>query len=319
MLTNVKRYLCWSTSFFMKQILKIGRVVMFSTVMRMLIGMVLLFTIYIGVQQLLGDVMRSLGVRADVMLCTMHLVPSLAVIAMYVLICGVYESRSVHELSVDTMGINLVCGLCWGVLLQAVVFATIWLFGGIKVYSVNSPQVMFQSLCMAISSAVLWEVLCRGVLFRLLEEKLGTHIAVVISSLVFGLMHLHNPGSSLWISLNLALQAGLLLSLAYVYSRSLWFPIAIHMAWNFVQSGIFGVNLSGKLSSPALLNVQLLGNDWLTGGSFGPEASLQATLVCVVTSLVLYRLSVRKDRLVKAWWVRRRNGFLESESQERFL
>ena len=178
---------------------------------------------------------------------------------------------------------------------------------------------MLPAFSLAFSAAVFEEIVCRGVLFRLLEEKLGSYIAIVVSALIFGMLHMANPGASIWIALALALQAGVLLSVAYVYSRSLWFPIAIHFAWNFVQSGIFGANLSGNEMNVSLLTTHIEGSEWVTGGVFGIEASVQATVVCLIMSITLLVLSIKKKRIVAPWWVQKRNGFLQSESQSRFL
>lgn len=59
-----------------------------------------------------------------------------------------------------------------------------------------------------------------------------------------------------------------MLGAAYIYSRSLWLPIAIHFAWNFMQTGIFGAVTSGNDNTPGLLTKQLTGTEWLPGGGF---------------------------------------------------
>jgi len=74
---------------------------------------------------------------------------------------------------------------------------------------------------------------------------------------------------------------------------------AIHFAWNFTQSGIFGVITSGKSMDKSLLTTKIEGIEWFTGGQFGPEGSIQATLFCLVATIVLVLLSHKQHKIIK--------------------
>ena len=115
-------------------------------------------------------------------------------------------------------------------------------------------------------------------------------------------MHISNPNSSLNAGIGLAIQAGLLLGAAYIYSRNLWFPIAIHFAWNFTQSAIFGANVSGNAISKTLVISKIEGADWFTGGQFGPEGSIQATVFCLIATIILLVLSHKEGKIIKPYW-----------------
>ena len=114
-------------------------------------------------------------------------------------------------------------------------------------------------------------------------------------------MHLANPHSSIVAALGLAIQAGLLLAAAYIFSRNLWFPIAIHFAWNFTQSGIFGVSTSGNNMGTSLLTTKIEGAEWFTGGQFGPEGSIQATVFCLIATIVLMLFNHKQRRIIKLY------------------
>lgn len=288
-------------------------------VTRMIVGLVVITAAYLGCQLLVFELGNLFYLSSDAVNFFVSMVSPIVAVLVYIVLYGVYEKRFVHELSIKTMGINLFFGLTWGILLQLVVFFVIALFGKIEVIAINDFSSLLPAFLLAFSSAIFEEIVCRGVLFRLLEEKLGSYVAIIVSSLVFGLLHITNPNASFWIAITLSLQAGFLLSIAFVYSRSLWFPIAIHFAWNFVQAGIFGVNLSGNEINVSLLTTYIEGNTWVTGGNFGIEASVQATLVCLIMSVILLLLSIKKKRIIAPWWIQKRNGFLLSESQQRFL
>ena len=123
------------------------------------------------------------------------------------------------------------------------------------------------------------EVMFRGVLFRWIDEKFGFAAALIASALVFGLVHISNPGATWWSSVAIAIEAGLLLGAAYKYSGTLWLPIGIHWAWNFSQGNIFGFEVSGGDAGATLLIPYVDGPELLTGGDFGAEASIIAVVL----------------------------------------
>jgi membrane protease YdiL (CAAX protease family) len=148
-------------------------------------------------------------------------------------------------------------------------------------------------LAVAFAAAVLEELLLRAVLFRLLEEATGTTIAVIVSAIVFGLLHGLNPGATPLSTAAIAIEAGVLLALAYALTHNLWLAIGIHMAWNFTEGSVFGAAVSGGAQSQSLVRSVISGPDWLSGGAFGPEASIVSVAVCLLASLAIGTLIVR--------------------------
>jgi uncharacterized protein len=145
----------------------------------------------------------------------------------------------------------------------------------------------------------------RGILFRLLEQNLGTWIAVALSALAFGFAHWKNPGATLWSSLAIALEGGVLLAALYAATRSLWIPIGIHWAWNLLEGPVFGAAVSGN-SVGALARGVLTGPTWLTGGEFGPEAGLPALIVGGVLGGLAIAWMIRRGEVRPPPWVRSR-------------
>jgi membrane protease YdiL (CAAX protease family) len=147
--------------------------------------------------------------------------------------------------------------------------------------------------------AVAEELVFRAVLFRIIEQWIGTWLALAASALVFGLLHLANPGATLFGALAIAVEAGVMLGAAYALTRTIWFAVGIHLAWNFVQGGVFGATVSGTASTfQSLIRGAIAGPDLLTGGGFGPEASVPAIGVGVVAAVVLLILTVRRGRIM---------------------
>jgi len=149
------------------------------------------------------------------------------------------------------------------------------------------------------------EILFRGILFRWIEEFGGSWAALLITSVFFGAAHLFNPNASPIAAFGIALEAGLLLGAAYMLTRSLWFPIGIHAAWNFTQGEVFDIPVSGT-SVHGLVDAQLVGPPLLTGNGFGLEASVITIVVATAAGLWMLMRAARAGELVQPWWVRRR-------------
>jgi hypothetical protein len=94
----------------------------------------------------------------------------------------------------------------------------------------------------------------------------------------------------------------LLLGASYIYSRSLWLPIAIHFSWNFVQSGIFGATTSGNEKTSSLFKTNISGSELITGGAYGPEGTIQATIFWSLVAIILMILVSKQNKLIKPFW-----------------
>ena len=142
---------------------------------------------------------------------------------------------------------------------------------------------------------VVEEVVFRGILFRLITDKWNIAVGLTTSSLLFGLAHLGNPGATLWAALAIALASGCLFGMAYAYHQTIWVPIGMHWAWNYLEGGVFGCAVSGApLDYQPLITPRISGPDILTGGAFGPEASIICVALGIVLSTVYTVLYIKK-------------------------
>lgn len=215
-----------------------------------------------------------------------------------------YEKREVTELSKNGLGKSLLMGIFIGFGLQSIVIFLIYIFGAYSVVSINNISVILPVFSMALFTGIVEEVLARGILFRIVEEKLGSYISLIISALIFGFLHLGNSGATLWSAIAIALEAGLLLGIAYIYSRNLWLPIGIHFAWNLTQSGIWGANTSGGEAAGSLITSTIEGPTWLTGGTFGPEGSIISVALCLIATILLFIPIYKQNKIVQPFWER---------------
>lgn len=158
--------------------------------------------------------------------------------------------------------------------------------------AVSAGTIDGRSLLIAFGTYVLVafseEILARGWILQVLLRGRGTRAAVIGSAGIFAVLHALNPAFGLTALLGL-FAAGLLFAQAYLVTRQLWLPVALHLSWNFAQGPIFGFPVSG-LTGSGLLAVQSTGPDVVTGGAFGPEAGLVLLVGIAVAAGCLYGL-----------------------------
>jgi membrane protease YdiL (CAAX protease family) len=224
-----------------------------------------------------------------------------AVLALYVV--GVLiERRGAEELVLPAGRGGLVADVARGFALGAPLFTAVilllTLLGQAHITATPAPPVGEVALALVtfLFVAINEEIALRALFFRILEEWLGSWAALALSALVFGALHLGNPHATLWAGLAIALEAGLLLAALYALTRSLVFVVGVHWAWNFFEGPIFGTAVSGHRER-SLLTTTTSGSPTLTGGDFGPEASVVAVLLCGAVTVLALVLAVRRGQI----------------------
>lgn len=131
------------------------------------------------------------------------------------------------------------------------------------------------------------EIVTRGWLLNVLSTKYNIGVGLLISSTLFGLIHLTNPNVNYIAVINIIL-VGLFYGLYVIKTNDLWAVCGMHSAWNFAQGNIFGFKVSGlDVSVGSLIDLNLVGSDFVTGGIFGPEAGITATFILLASIGIL--------------------------------
>ena len=188
-------------------------------------------------------------------------------------------------------------GLTIGALLMSAVIAVLAMLGSYHVVDVGWSTGILAGLGAGVLAGFTEEILFRGILLRLIEGWLGTWWALAITSFLFGISHLGNAHATVFGAVAIALEAGILLGACYLLTRRLWLAIGLYAAWNFVQGGIFGSDISGIGSGRGLIEARFTGPDLLTGGAMGIEASVVAVVLCTAAGVAML-LAVRRRGLV---------------------
>lgn len=224
----------------------------------------------------------------------------------YVLLVKLVERRPLRELSPRRLLPDGALGLVAGAVLFSAVVGVLWLLGSYHVLGRNpNPHWLAALLTVGLGAGIGEEIVSRGVLYRIVEEGLGTGWALTISALFFGGAHIYNPGATLWSSAAIAIEAGILLGLLFHLTRSLWPCMGLHAAWNFMQGTVYGIPVSGLAANGFMVSSRS-GPDWLSGGVFGAEASVVALGLCSLCSLALLIMAVRRGSIVPPCWSRSR-------------
>ena len=202
------------------------------------------------------------------------------------------ERRPALELGLRGAGREFAAGTGLATLLIAAFVGLLAVTGHYRLQGLDPAQgwVALSSVLPAmLVVAIAEELLLRGLLFRLLEQAWGSWAALAVSSLIFGLLHQFNPHASLYTSLALALQLGLMFAAAYMLTRRIWLCTGLHFGWNFAQAGLFGLPMSG-FEPKAWFQAEVDGPSWLSGGAFGAEGAVPSLLLCLgLSAWLLWR------------------------------
>ena len=163
-----------------------------------------------------------------------------------------------------------------------------WEFDPFSVIMINTVLFLATFVLVAWSE----ELLSRGYHLQTIASGLNLFWGVVISSAIFGFLHLQNPGAT-WVSTAGIFLAGILFAYAYIRTKQLWLPMGMHLGWNFFEGVVFGFPVSG-LDIYALTRITIHGPELWTGGAFGPEAGLIVLPALLLGGWLIYLYTMRR-------------------------
>ena len=214
------------------------------------------------------------------------------------LLCFIWV-KFVEKRRIRTLGLSserfifkFLTGFLIGLLMFSAVTLLMYITGIIEISQSISVGVRYIPAVLAILPGWILqssteEIITRGWLMHIIGAKHNKALGFIISSILFGVLHIFNPGANLLSILNIVL-VGFLFGLYVIDTKNVWGSCGLHAAWNFAQGNIYGFNVSGNSSSTGtLMSFTSKGTDILTGGAFGPEASIFATVVLLIGIIVL--------------------------------
>jgi membrane protease YdiL (CAAX protease family) len=211
-------------------------------------------------------------------------------LGLYAVAVRLAEGRWPGELDLKRAAPELLVGVVVGAAMLSAVVAALLAFG---LYDISGPRASspLAMINVGLASGVFEELIFRAIILRLLMRAFGAWPALALSAALFGALHLANPNATPVAAIAIAVEAGLMLASFYLLTGRLWVSIGAHAAWNFTQGWIWGARVSGiPVQESLYLSTPKAGApDWLSGGTFGPEASVPAMVIGTsVAVAVLY-------------------------------
>jgi len=178
-------------------------------------------------------------------------------------------------------------GLLIGLLIMGFAYFFLLLINEIAFVNIdfNLNKVLL-SIVLFMGVSVFEEIIFRGYVLKNLLESFNPYVALFVSSLFFSLIHGANPNVTL-LGLSNIFLAGIFLGASYVFTKNLWFPIALHFSWNFFQA-MFGFKVSG-LDSYSIIKFDIIENNYINGGEFGFENSVLSLIIIIIFTIIIWK------------------------------
>ncbi len=250
--------------------------------------------------QVIEKVPEPLATQIDVVRMSLTFV---LILVTYRLYCSLFERRPALEISFRGSAIETGLGALLGGAAVTFTVVVLYLAGAYTLQAFNSPWILPKSLILFGVGALFQDLVLLCVVFRLLEEVVGSWIAIAVSLLAFSMAHLGNPEATAG-SVAALFLSGILLVAPFILTRRLWLSWGLHASWNFMQSGVFGMPNSGY-QFPGWIEPVIDGPSWLTGGPIGIEGSFLAVGLDVLLGVGMLILAIKRGQLLAPRWRRR--------------
>jgi len=226
-------------------------------------------------------------VPKDMRIAWHHLMAAAMCLAGYRFYVRRFEQRNASETNVRGAAPGLLRGIGIGAAISMAVVAILAATGTLAVTSGGHWSAALKPLSEQAMVAIMEELLFRAVLFRVVEARWGTLTSLLVNVLLFAVAHLTNEHVTALAVLNTGV-AGLGLCAGWLLTRSLWLPVGMHFAWNYLFDGVLGVPVSGH-AAHGWLQLQLAGPEWLSGGAYGVEGSVVTLLAWAAAAAWMLR------------------------------
>ncbi|WP_075341074.1 CPBP family intramembrane glutamic endopeptidase [Tenacibaculum agarivorans] len=265
---------------------------------RIVLGIGICLLVLIGFQNFISKpIFQSLIVSKEISDLIINYVSVAVLLTTYYYLFQFYEKRKITELSRKYLFSELGGGFLLGFFILSIVILILHLLGYYKILSFSGFTYFLGSFSFLVIAALIEEIFFRAILYRILENWIGTYIALAIISVVFELPHIFNDNVTV-LSVVLGLLFGFAHGIMYTYSKRIWLPFAFHLGWNFAQP-FYGSNLSGIDSVGSVFKAEFTGPKLITGTiNYGIEDSILSIFLLLIVCIVFFYLSVKESKII---------------------
>lgn len=272
--------------------------VLYFPITKIIIGIVVCFSLFVLIQNfVLKPFFYSIIQDKSIADPIIIFISTILLLVSYYYLFRLYDKREITELSLKHLPKEMFGGFIFGFLTISLSIFILYLLGYYRVISISTTHYSARLFTVLLFAGIVEDLFHRGLILRVMENWLGTHIAIVIAMLV-ELQHISNPNTKLF-DLILYLIWGFTMAMMFIYTKRIWLPYFFHIGWNFSQP-FYGSTLTGSNDFGTIIQSKFNGPELLTGGAFGIENSIFTTSFLLIIGIVLYYLAKKEGKIVKS-------------------
>ncbi len=239
---------------------------------KIIIGIVTCFSLFVIIQNF---VLKPFfyGIIQDKSIADpiIHCLSLIVLLVSYYYLFHFYDKRKITELSTKYLLKEMFGGFFLGFFTISLSIFILYILGYYQIMSISTTYYSMKFFTVLLVAALVEDLFHRGLIIRVCENWLGTHLSLVIGMLV-EMQHIFNPNSNLF-SLFYYLIWGFTMAMMFIYTKRIWLPYFFHIGWNFSQP-FYGSNLTGVNDMGSIIQSKFNGPELLTGGAVGIEGSI---------------------------------------------
>ncbi|MCB0743708.1 MAG: CPBP family intramembrane metalloprotease [Ignavibacteriae bacterium] len=279
----------------MKQLIK---KILYFPITKIIVGIVVPFSLFVVIQNfvlkpLFYSIIQDKSIAAPII----HCVSMVVLLSAYYYLFRFYDKRKITELSIKYLPKEMFGGFLFGFLTISLSTFILYLLGFYRVISISTTDYSIKFFTVLMLAALVEDLFHRGLIVRVCENWLGTHLTLVIAMFV-ELQHIFNPNSDLF-SFFFYLIWGFTMAMMFIYTKRIWLPFFFHLGWNFAQP-FYGSNLTGTNDTGSIIQSKFTGPELLTGGALGIEGSIFTALFLLIIGIILFYLAKKEGKIVKS-------------------
>ena len=265
---------------------------------KIIIGIVVPFSLFVVIQNfVLKPIFFSIIQDKSIAVPIIHFISFLVLLAAYYFLFRFYDKREITELSTKFFFKEMFGGFLFGFFAISLVIFILYILGYYQAFSISTTHYPIKFFTFLLFAAIVEDLFHRGLIVRICEHWLGTHLTLVIAMLVELQQHFFNPNFNLF-SHFLTLVWGFTMAMMFIYTKRIWLPFFFHLGWNFSQP-FYGSNLSGLNDMGSIIQSTFTGPELLTGGAVGIEDSILTVTFLLLIGIVFYDRARKEGKIVR--------------------
>lgn len=272
--------------------------ILFFPITKIIVGISVCFSLFVVIQNfVLKPLFYSLTPDKSIADPIIIFICAVVLLVSYYYLFRFYDKRKITELSTKHLPKEMFGGFMFGFLAISLSIFILYLLGHYQAFGITTSHYSARFFAVLLFAALVEDLFHRALIVRIMENWLGTNVAIVIAMLV-ELQHVFNPNSNLF-SLITDLIWGFTMAMLFIYTKRLWLPFFFHLGWNFAQP-FYGSNLTGTNDMGSIIQSKFTGPELLTGGATGIEGSVFTVSFLLSIGIVLYYLAKKEGKIVKS-------------------